>query len=276
MRVLKTEADLGAHLPPGGVLVPTMGALHAGHLALVKRGVQAARTAQTACVVSIFVNPTQFNDPKDMAAYPRTLDADLAACRDCGATDVFVPEIDVIYPMEREPLAPELPAVATEPKLEDAFRPGHFLGVCQVVWRLFELTRPSVAVFGEKDWQQLRAVTAMSESMGLPVRILGVPTVRESDGLAMSSRNRHLGESDRKTALGLYRALLESQGVASVDAAEAHMRKLMTNAGVEVEYAAIRDARTLTKRPGQSDGPFRAFVAGRVGPTRLLDNMEWS
>ena len=276
MRVLKTESDIEAHLPPGGVLVPTMGALHAGHLALVKRGVQAARTAETACVVSIFVNPTQFNDPKDLTAYPRTLDADLAACEACGATDVFVPEIDVVYPMEREPLAPELPAVATEPGLEDAFRPDHFLGVCQVVWRLFELTRPALGVFGEKDWQQLRTVSAMSEAMQLPVKILGVPTVRESDGLAMSSRNQHLGEADRKSALGLYRALLESQGVVSIEAGEAHMRKLMTDAGVEVEYAAIRDAETLSKRPGECGGAFRALVAGRVGPTRLLDNMVWS
>ncbi len=261
------------------VLVPTMGALHAGHLSLVRKATEAAGE-EGVVVVSVFVNPTQFNDPADLERYPRTLEADVEALREVGADVVFAPPVEEVYPDGPLTEVP-LPPVATEPKLEDAHRPGHFAGVCQVVARLFELVRPAKAVFGEKDWQQLRVVEAMSERDGLGVEIVAGPTVRERDGLAMSSRNTHLSSEGRRRAPALFAALREASlaklAGAGPDEAEGAMRRVLGEAGVEIDYAAVRDARTLV-RDASTDwrgSPMRSILAGRIDGVRLLDNAPW-
>ncbi|CAG0950331.1 pantoate--beta-alanine ligase [Phycisphaerales bacterium] len=253
-----------------------MGALHEGHASLVRQGAALARDLGAwGCVVTVFVNPTQFNDPADFARYPKTLDVDLAICQGAGAAGVFVPGVEEVYPRGREEGVPVLPAVATRPGLEDRHRPGHFAGVCQVVKRLFEMTRPRAAVFGEKDWQQLQVVRAMTGMLGLGVEIVAGPTVRESDGLAMSSRNRFLGPADRRRATALSRGLRAALGASTPDEAERVMGEVLGSEGVEAEYAVIREAETLT-RPAESVGArWRALVAARVGSVRLIDNGAW-
>lgn len=268
MLTVRVASDLVSR--HGGVVVPTMGALHAGHATLVRRARQIAdgTPKRPPVVVTIFVNPTQFNDPADLTRYPRTPEADLDLCREAGADVVFMPEVGEIYPPGGVRV-PALPREATEPKLEDAFRPGHFAGVCQVVLRLFELTRPSVACFGEKDWQQLRVVASMTDHERLGIRIEPVATVREADGLAMSSRNRFLGAEDRVRARAVPRALEAAKRAGSPVAGEAAMRRELEADGLGVEYAVVRDAATLLA-PGP--GPLRALIAARCGPVRLIDN----
>ncbi len=279
MRVATTLDQIGDAV--GGVLVPTMGALHEGHAALIRRAVRIAADEGLAagCVVSIFVNPTQFNDPADYERYPRSLEVDLELCRAAGAGAVFAPARDVVYPAGGEVEAPPLPRVATEPGLEDAHRPGHFAGVCGVVLRLFRVLRPRVAVFGEKDWQQLRVVSEMAASLGLAIRIEPYATVREADGLAMSSRNRHLSARERRSALSISRALCEANTCGDRTDAERLMAKMVSGAGLVVEYAVVRDARTLVPPvPGDDPrgDPLRALVAARAGSTRLIDNAPWT
>jgi pantoate--beta-alanine ligase len=259
----------------GGVLVPTMGALHEGHAALIRQGtgLAAGRGWAEGCCVSIFVNPTQFNEQADFQSYPRTLDADLRLCEEAGASCVFAPGVDAVYPAGEEHPSPPLPAVATDPGLEDAHRPGHFAGVCQVVHRLFCLVRPRAAVFGEKDWQQLQVIRAMTLEQGLGVEIIPFPTVRERDGLAMSSRNRFLTAEQRERALAIPRALERSRLEKSPGTAEAAMREELERAGLLPEYAVIRDSETL-RAPAQERNA-RAFIAARAGRTRLIDNMAW-
>lgn len=256
--------------------VPTMGALHEGHAELIRRGVALAHERGYAggCVVSIFVNPTQFNDPKDLERYPRTLGADLELCRRCGAAAVYAPDVREVYP-EGQSLRAPLPAVATRPGLEDARRPGHFAGVCQVVSRLFELISPAAALFGEKDWQQLQVVRAMTAEQGRMIEIVSVPTVRESDGLAMSSRNRFLSPHDRAQGLSLWRALQAGQRARSPEQAETLMRQVLLEAGVEPEYAVVREATSLEPAPARPGVRHRALIAARVGAVRLLDNAPW-
>ncbi len=288
MRLLRTLADLRAHAgslgkspTTGGVLVPTMGALHDGHGALIRAGVAEAvrRREPAGCLVTIFVNPTQFADPADLARYPRTLDDDLALCERSGAAAVFAPDVESVYPPDEPGAAPPvpLPAVATEPGLEDAHRPGHFAGVCRVVARLFRLLGPSAAVFGEKDWQQLQVVRAMTESLGLPVDIVAHPTVREPDGLAMSSRNRFLSMEERSRARALHRALGLAARERDRERAEALMRETLRAAGAQVEYAVVREARTLRPLVNAPETPVsaRALVAAVIGATRLIDNAPW-
>ncbi|GJQ30229.1 MAG: pantothenate synthetase [Phycisphaerae bacterium] len=251
------------------VVVPTMGALHRGHASLM----EAARRARPEwpIVVTVFVNPTQFSEAADFERYPKTLDADAALCRDAGAACVLAPSAAEVYP--RGPLAgvPPLPAVATRPGLEDRFRPGHFAGVCQVVRRLFEMTRPHAAIFGEKDWQQLQVIRAMVRELDLGVEIVASPTVREADGLAMSSRNRFLTAEDRTHGLALSRALREASQERTVARAEERMAVVLS--GLDVEYAVIRDAESLEAwREGR---PGRALIAARVGSVRLIDNAAW-
>ncbi|MFN0131009.1 MAG: pantoate--beta-alanine ligase [Phycisphaerales bacterium] len=276
MEILKTIEELERWTAARGkptVLVPTMGALHAGHGALVMRGAGVSRERGLGgCVVSVFVNPTQFNDPRDLERYPRTLEADAAICDAAGANAVFAPSVEAVYPRGGVVSVPSLPAVATRPGLEDAFRPGHFAGVCQVVGRLFELVRPEAAVFGEKDWQQLRVVSAMEASRGRAgVEIIPHPTLRDADGLAMSSRNRFLTSEERRAALTIPRALARAAGIRDVATAERAMAEEL--AGLRVEYAAVRDAETLEAviagRPG------RALIAAWSGKTRLIDNASW-
>lgn len=300
---MRVAEDAGGLSPfAGGVFVPTMGALHAGHAALIRRARDLAGRGPV--VVSIFVNPTQFNERSDFERYPRTLEADLSLCRAEGVDCVFAPSVEVMYPPGLPVETPPLPEAATKPGLEDAFRPGHLAGVCQVCRRLFELVRPGRAVFGEKDWQQLVVVRAMVKALGMPIEIVPHATVREPDGLAMSSRNALLTPNHRRRAAALFRALEEACRHADARAAEEEGRAVLLANRIVPEYLVVRDAETLmpmaldsrraigsprrpargelgessSRRPsaaGESRGPARALVAARVGGVRLIDNVPW-
>ncbi|USN99139.1 MAG: pantoate--beta-alanine ligase [Phycisphaeraceae bacterium] len=262
--------------PRASVLVPTMGALHEGHLALVRQAVEHADRHALAggAVVWIFVNPTQFDEPSDFKRYARTLDDDVEQCRVCGASGVYAPAVRAVYPPDNPILVPQLPDQAVGKGLEDAHRPRHFEGVCQVVRRMFDLVRPAAAVFGEKDWQQLQVVHAMSARDNLGVEILNGPTVREPDGLAMSSRNRFLVGPEREQGLALSRALRAASDEPDPASAESAMRRVYADHAIDSpNYAAIRDAETLG--PVVEGRPARAITAARVGTVRLLDNAPW-
>ncbi|HVP72167.1 MAG TPA: pantoate--beta-alanine ligase, partial [Phycisphaerales bacterium] len=276
-----------ASRPQAPVLVPTMGALHAGHLALISRARDiAGRGGGRGVVVSIFVNPTQFAPNEDFARYPRQLEEDTAICEQAGADVIFAPSVEEMYPAGKARVAdgfamPSLPEVATRPKLEDASRPTHFIGVVKVVGRLFDIVQPAQAVFGEKDYQQLRVITDMvreQQPRWRDLQVIPHATVRERDGLAMSSRNAYLTSEQRKTALTLWRALSEAKQERTPAAAEDVMRVLLEEAGFEIDYAAVRDAQTLMPVV-RFDRPCRALIAARiggaegVGGTRLIDNM---
>ena len=276
MRVIERPDDL---LPLHGcALVPTMGALHEGHASLIRRAAAVPDGRPT--VATIFVNPTQFGPREDFAKYPRTLEADLRLAEAAGADAVFLPDVAAIYPRgldtaRREADAWTLPAIATEPRLEDAARPGHFGGVCQVVARLFELCKPATAHFGQKDFQQLRVISEMvrcSDGRWGSLRISADPTVREPDGLAMSSRNLYLSAERRDTALGVYRALQMAMSAQRPATAEALMRETLEQHGFEVDYAVVRDAHTLMSVTGL-ETPCRALIAARLPEVRLIDNM---
>ncbi|MBX3385054.1 MAG: pantoate--beta-alanine ligase [Phycisphaeraceae bacterium] len=283
MRVLETISVDGNGKPETGgcVFVPTMGALHEGHAALIRhaRRLAAANEGQSrpAVVVSVFVNPTQFNDPADLERYPRTLEADAALCERAGADVVFAPGVGTVYPggVSREGSRVSLPAVATEPGLEDAHRPGHFAGVCAVVSRLFDLTGAARAVFGEKDWQQLQVVRAMTRMEGREVEIVASATVREADGLAMSSRNRFLSEAERRIAPVVHEVIRGAGMFEEPGAAEAFMRERLERSGFGVEYAVVRCAESLMPLGTGSQEPARALVAARLGSVRLIDNDAW-
>jgi pantoate--beta-alanine ligase len=267
MQVLTTPSEL---TPAAGcVFVPTMGALHAGHTALIEH---AARVAGGLPVcVSIFVNPTQFAPGEDFETYPRSLDADVAAIEAAGGRFVFVPSAQVIYPEGQPHRFDPLPRVACEPQLEDRHRPQFFHGVCSVVRRLFELVQPSVAVFGEKDYQQLLVIREMVETLGLGITIDGQPTVRETDGLALSSRNAYLRPEDREQALGLSRALRRAQPKGDPARVEESMRQVLREHDLDIDYAVVRDAATLL--PMQAfDRPARGLIAVRLRDLRLIDN----
>jgi pantoate--beta-alanine ligase len=230
-------------------------------------------------VVSIFVNPTQFGPREDYARYPRTLDEDCALLEPLGAAAVFVPSVEAIYPRgleaaRQEASAITLPEVATRPGLEDACRPTHFGGVALVVGRLFDLVRPARAFFGEKDYQQLRLIEDMVEADRArfgALEIVPCPTIREGNGLAMSSRNRYLAPEHRDAALALSRALQIAHSAQRVSTAERLMRDTLDGHGLETEYAVVRDARTLLPVTG-FERPTRALIAARLGSTRLIDN----
>jgi pantoate--beta-alanine ligase len=267
--VAETTAELGrlrAALPGPVALVPTMGALHEGHRALVR----AARERAGSVVVSVFVNPTQFGPGEDLDRYPRTWDADLAALAEEGADVVFHPPVEEVYP-------PGAAGVTVHPGplgdvLEGAVRPGHFAGVLTVVAKLFGLTRPDLALFGEKDYQQLTLIRAMVRELALPPEVVGVPTVREDDGLALSSRNRWLSPEQRVTAVTLSRALRAGAdaGPRGADAVLAAARTVLAEApGLLPDYLALTDP---DLGPAPASGPARLLVAARAGSTRLLDN----
>ncbi|MDG2291383.1 MAG: pantoate--beta-alanine ligase, partial [Phycisphaerales bacterium] len=279
MDVLTTIADLHAHQGCG--LVPTMGALHRGHCSLIEQ----MRVHADDVVVSIFVNPAQFEESADLERYPRTLENDLAAAEAAGATAVFAPDVDTVYP-EAGTWQPPLPDVADGPELEDAHRPGHFAGVCKVVARLFDLAKPSVSIFGEKDWQQMRVLESMVSAHAdrwPGLRLLRGATVREDDGLAMSSRNVLLGEEERERALGIIRALKAATLVRAatrvqrINDVEAAMHKVLAEHELAIEYAVIRDETTLEPlgwRDETCSGPIwgdgmRLLIAARIGHVRL-------
>lgn len=283
MRIIRSAAELATYHQqtgptPGGVLVPTMGALHAGHEALIRQAAGEARRRglSAGCVVTVFVNPAQFDEAHDFDRYPRVLDEDAARCEAAGASAVIAPSVEMVYPEGVDAPGPRVPAVAVDKGLEDQFRPGHFAGVAKVLVRLFALTGPAAAVFGEKDWQQFQLARALVEQEGLGIDIIGGPTVRDADGLALSSRNRFLDADQRAAALAIPRALRAAGEAPTASGAEAAMRATLE--GLRVEYATVRDARTLepidpASRPGE--GTFRALITCRLGQTRLLDNAAW-
>ncbi len=273
MDLLHTRADLRRldSLRAGPrplVLVPTMGALHAGHLALVERAAELGEP-----VVSIFVNPTQFGPGEDYAAYPRDLEHDLALLRPRGVRAVFAPPVAQMY---RRPDGVRVEPGPAAAGLCGARRPGHFAGVLTVVLKLLNLIRPAVAIFGRKDAQQCLVIAEMVADLDVPVRVLDHPTVREADGLAMSSRNAYLSAEARQRALCLGRAL--AAGRRALETGERDPRRLEARMAAElapadaVEYAAVRRVPDLA-RPGRAEGRLLLAVAARVEPARLIDNL---
>jgi len=253
-------------------LVPTMGALHAGHIALVA----AARRKARRVVVSIFVNPAQFAPHEDFSSYPRTMQSDLAALAAQRVDLVWAPTVATMYP---EGFATRIdPAGPAKAGLEDRFRPHFFGGVATVVGKLIQQVQPQFAMFGEKDYQQLKVVTAMARDLDMPATIVGVPTMREKDGLAMSSRNAYLSESERAIAPTLHRVLkgcakrIKSGGAMAL--ALANGRTEIERAGFAVDYLEARNANTLAPVKGVKDAPIRLLVAAKLGRTRLIDNIK--
>ncbi|MFK4728789.1 pantoate--beta-alanine ligase [Agromyces mediolanus] len=249
--------------------VPTMGALHDGHLALVAR----ARELADVVVVSIFVNPLQFGPGEDLERYPRTLDADVAALTGTGAAFVFAPTVAEMYP--DGPAATRVVAGEVGGLYEGASRPGHFDGMLTVVAKLLNIVQPDAVVFGQKDAQQVFLVRRMVRDLDLPVAVEVVETVRESDGLALSSRNRFLGDAERRTALVLSEALSAAADAAGDGAPEALAEAVAAfgdHDGAELDYFVIVDPATFLPVADDATGPALALVAARVGATRLIDN----
>ncbi len=273
MAVARTRAELSAaraRLEGPVAVVMTMGALHAGHATLVAR----ARERAASVVVTVFLNPLQFGPGEDLARYPRTLDADLELAASHGADLVFAPAPDVVYP-DGEP-GVRVSAGPLGSVLEGASRPGHFDGVLTVVAKLLHLTRPDVALFGQKDAQQLLLVRRMVRDLDLGVEVVAVPTVREPDGLAMSSRNRYLTPFDREVALVLQRAL--AAGAAAAAEGPSAVRRaardvLVAEPAARVDYLALVDPHDLADVPEHHRGEALLAVAARVGATRLIDNV---
>ena len=252
------------------VLVPTMGALHAGHAALIEAARTQAGKSGTA-MVSIFVNPTQFGPNEDYAKYPRTFDADLELCAARGADAVFAPRTEDVYPPGDSTFVDE---TTLSRGLCGASRPGHFRGVCTVVAKLFNIVRPDAAIFGEKDFQQLAVIRRMARDLFPAVEIIGHPTVREPDGLALSSRNRYLDADQRRRAAKFAAALREAGGKSSPEEIVAAASELIAEGtGTTPEYVAVVDAETLE--------PIKSFdrsavlaAAVKIGETRLIDNVR--
>ena len=265
--VTRLTENAGLEAFSGGIFVPTMGGLHEGHLELVRT----AKRLGGPVVVSVFVNSDQFDDQNDLASYPRRFEADAGLVKSAGADVVWGPAQQDIYPAGIEVPTPELPSVAIKPGLEDAHRPGHFAGVARVVQRLFDLVQPKVAVFGEKDWQQLQMVQAMVDRDGGP-RIHAVPTSREADGLARSSRNERLSDASRPKARAVYLALQAAAAANHPSTAEKMMRDTLESHGLEVEYAAVRSSTGL-RQVDDFSRPSRALVAARLDGVRLIDNL---
>ena len=278
MRVIETVAQLRAALDAGADrrsgtvgFVPTMGFLHEGHASLVRR----ARADSDTVVVSVFVNPTQFGPGEDFTTYPRDLPRDLEVLEREGTDVAFVPPAGELYPPGADTHV--APGAVAAP-LEGERRPGHFAGVATVVTILLNAVRPQRAYFGEKDWQQLRVVTRMVRDLRLPVEIVGLPIVREPDGLAMSSRNVRLAPADRTRALCIPRALGAARSVfasgerdpAALEAAMAET--LAREPGVDVDYAVVVDPESLLPQEVATEAS-RALVAARVGGVRLIDNV---
>lgn len=260
MRVVESRRDLLADSGDSrrGVVM-TMGALHDGHASLIR----AARDLDEHVTVTIFVNPTQFGPNEDLDKYPRTLEADLQMCERLGVNTVYVPQPQDVYPRP--------PRVTVDPgplgtELEGAVRPGHFAGVLTVVCKLLHLTAPDDAFFGEKDYQQLTLIRAMVEDLDLGVNVVGVPTEREPDGLARSSRNVYLSEQQRAAAVAIPRAL--AAGAARTDASEIVAAARQELAGLDVDYVEVR----ATDLGPAEVGEGRLLIAARLGTTRLLDN----
>ena len=279
MKVIHTIKDLQAELSVLKAqgkkvgLVPTMGALHAGHASLVKRSVNENEVT----VVSVFVNPTQFNDKNDLVKYPRTLDADCKLLEACGATYTFAPSVEEMYP---EPDTRQFSYAPLDTVMEGAFRPGHFNGVCQIVSKLFEAVKPHRAYFGEKDFQQLVIIHEMVRQMQFDLEIVGCPIVREEDGLALSSRNARLSAEERENALKISQTLFKSRTFAATHTVS-ETQKFVEDAivaapGLRLEYFEIVDGNTLQK-VGNWDQTSYAVGCITVfcGDVRLIDNIKY-
>jgi pantoate--beta-alanine ligase len=281
VRVVETAADcreaLGSARSTGRTvgLVPTMGALHAGHVSLMAR----ARAECDVVAVTIFVNPLQFGDPQDIAHYPRTLDRDLQACATAGVDVVFVPSVTEMYPGWPNPVATTVSVRGVSEGWEGASRPGHFDGVATVVAKLFSISGPCRAYFGEKDYQQLAVVRQMTADLSLPVEVVGCPIVREPDGLALSSRNVRLSPEERRAAVVLSRALAAGQaqldgGIGYSSAVAEAMRAVVAGEPlVHLDYAvAVSAADLVACEVIEDPSSVRLLIAADVGPVRLIDN----
>lgn len=282
MKVVSTRADLRAArsgLDHSVGLVPTMGALHDGHLALIRE----ACAENMGVIASIFVNPTQFGPNEDFAAYPRTLDRDLSMLEHEGVDIVFTPTPSEIYPAGFQT---SIDVSEVSQGLEGARRPGHFRGVATVVVKLFNLTEPSIAYFGQKDAQQVVVIRRMVTDLNFPIQIAVIPTLREHDGLAMSSRNRYLTSEQRAAAPVVYRALQEAgelyrRGVREPEILRTAMVEYLRREPLaEPEYVSIADPKTLAESKEPTDSPVLASLTVKFGTTRLLDNallpMDWN
>lgn len=279
MKVIHTIEDLQAGLSVLKAqgkkvgLVPTMGALHAGHASLVKRSVNENEVT----VVSVFVNPTQFNDKNDLVKYPRTLDADCKLLEACGATYAFAPSVEEMYP---EPDTRQFSYAPLDTVMEGAFRPGHFNGVCQIVSKLFEAVKPHRAYFGEKDFQQLAIIREMVRQMQFDLEIVGCPIVREEDGLALSSRNARLSAEERENALKISQTLFKSRTFAATHTVSETLKfvedAIAAVPGLRLEYFEIVDGNTLQKVDNWNQ---TSYVVGCItvfcGDVRLIDNIKY-
>ena len=254
-------------------LVPTMGALHEGHASLVRRSVK----ENDVTVVSIFLNPTQFNDPKDLERYPRTLDADCHILEQCGADIAFAPTVKEIYP---EPDTRQFSYPPTDTVMEGAMRPGHFNGVCQIVSKLFSYVEPDRGYFGEKDYQQIAVIRRMADDLGFRLQIVPCPVVRQSDGLALSSRNALLSPEERKTAANIYRILNESRSL-GLSVQQTHdwvVKEINAIPGLEVQYFSIVDGDSLADVTSWDE---TASIVGCITvfcgttPIRLIDHIRY-
>ena len=273
MRTLGTIAETASYrttAPSPVVLVPTMGALHAGHAALIDAARARAGTGGTV-VASIFVNPRQFGPDEDLAKYPRTMEADLELCAAHGADAVFAPVADEMYPPGDSTFVDE---TGLSRGLCGAQRPGHFRGVCTVVAKLFNIIRPHAAIFGEKDYQQLAIIRRMVRDLFFGLEIIGHPTVRDADGLAMSSRNRHLDDDERKRAAAFPAALSAAARESDPAQIVAQAKTLITaGTGAEPQYVELVDAETLAPLAAL-DRPAVLAAAVKIGETRLIDNVR--
>ena len=253
--------------------VPTMGALHEGHASLVRRSV----AENDVTVVSIFLNPTQFNDPKDLERYPRTLEADCRLLEQCGASIAFAPSVAEVYP---EPDTRQFSYPPTDSVMEGAMRPGHFNGVCQVVSKLLSYVEPDRAYFGEKDYQQIAVIRRMVDDLGFKLEIVPCPVVRQSDGLAMSSRNTLLTDQERATAANIYRIMNESRSL-GLSVQQTHdyvVDGINAIDGLEVQYFSIVDGDTLADVSSWDDAPsivgcITVFCGAK--PIRLIDHIRY-
>ena len=278
MEIFKTKAALKAFLKPlkaSGkkiALVPTMGALHNGHISLIKLAQQNAEII----ICSIFVNPTQFTDPKDLEKYPRPIEHDLAMLQDAGCNGVFMPNVEEMYPSGADEKW-HIDLGSAEFLLEGAFRKGHYQGVTQIVKKLFDAVEPDVAMFGQKDFQQVLMIKNMLAHFKLPITIITCPMIREEDGLAMSSRNIHLTPEDRKHSLVLSKSLqfvVDHFDAYTLAELESRAKALYNDIdGVELDYFTIANGDTLEPAKTKEANNLVALVAAKVGSTRLIDNM---
>ena len=278
MEIFKTKSALEAFLKPlkaSGkkiALVPTMGALHNGHISLI----DLAKEHADIIICSIFVNPTQFTDPKDLEKYPRPIEHDLAMLEDAGCTGVVMPNVEEMYPQGADENW-HIDLGNAEFLLEGAFRKGHYQGVTQIVKKLFDAVKPDVAMFGQKDFQQVLMIKNMLAHFNLPITIITCPIIREDDGLAMSSRNIHLSPIDRKNSLVLSKSLkfvIDHFDEYTLEKLEEEAKAYYKNIdGVELDYFTIANGKTLEPAKTKGEEDLVALVAAKVGSTRLIDNM---